>query len=160
MIQLNIINSITGWWFKKRISDLGLFLKNPITTQEEQLKLLLQRAQNTEFGKKNHFKDIKNYNDFSKNVSLNDYDLLLPYIERMINGESDVLWPEKIKWFAKSSGTTSTKSKFIPVSEENLEMNHFQGGKEVMAFYMYNYPKTNYYMVKLSSLVEVNSCPK
>jgi len=140
MIQLNIINSITGWWFKKRISDLGLFLKNPITTQEEQLKLLLQRAQNTEFGKKNHFKDIKNYHDFSKNLSLNDYDLLLPYIERMINGESDVLWPGKIKWFAKSSGTTSTKSKFIPVSEENLEMNHFQGGKEVMAFYMYNYP--------------------
>jgi len=139
-MQIGFINSIATWWLNKRLSDLRLFMKNPVNTQEEQLRLLLSRALHTTFGQQYHFKQIQDIKAFQQQLPLQDYEHLFPYIDRMMQGESDVLWPGKIKWFAKSSGTTSAKSKFIPVSAEALELNHYQGAKDVIAFYLKNYP--------------------
>jgi len=141
-MQTALINTLVSWWFKKRLSDLNIFLKNPLHTQTEQLMFLLDLSKDTYFGRKYHFYQIQNYTDFSQAVPLNDYNSLLPYIERMMKGESDILWRGKVKWFAKSSGTTATKSKFIPVSQEALETNHYQGAKDVLAYYFYNYPQS------------------
>ena len=138
--QFNFINSIASWWFNKWLSDLRLFIKNPVNTQEEQLHFLLEMAAYTRFGKQYHFRQIKGIDSYQKAVPLQDYETLFPYIEAMMQGEPDVLWHGKVKWFAKSSGTTSSRSKFIPVTQEALELNHFQGGKDVIAFYLHNFP--------------------
>ncbi len=141
-MQTGFINSLASWWFKKRLSDLDIFLKNPFDTQKSQLNFLLNRAKNTDFGKQHRFSQITDYNSFTRYVPLSDYESLYPYIRQMMQGKKDVLWPGKIKWFAKSSGTTSAKSKFIPVSEEALESNHFQGARDVVAYYLANYPQS------------------
>ena len=151
-MQLSFFKSIASWWFNKRISDLRLFIKNPVNTQDEQLHLLISRARNTLFGKKYRFKQINNRTSFIKNVPLHNYDTLFPYIEQTMEGKSDVLWPGQVKWFAKSSGTTSAKSKFIPVTEEALEFNHYQGAKDVLAFYMHNYPENKILQGKILKL--------
>ena len=139
-MPFRFINSIASWWFSKRLSDLRLFIKNPVNTQEEQLYYLLEMAADTRFGKQYNFHQIKNIEDYRQAVPLQSYETLFPYIEAMMQGEADVLWHGKVKWFAKSSGTTSSRSKFIPVTQESLELNHFQGGKDVIAFYLHNYP--------------------
>ncbi len=141
-MQTALLNSLASWWFKKRLSDLEIFLYNPYDTQKAQMNLLLNRARNTCFGKKYGFGDIKKYSSFIRNIPLHNYESLFPYITRMMKGEKDVLWPGKIKWFAKSSGTTSAKSKFIPVSEEALESTHFQGARDVVAYYLSKYPQS------------------
>jgi len=141
-MQIGLINSIASWWFKKRLSDLRVFMLNPIHTQEAQLSLLLESAAETNFGKRYKFEEIDSLALFQERVPLQNYNSLWPYIARMLQGESNVLWHGKVKWFAKSSGTTSGKSKFIPVSEEGLELNHFQGGRDVIAFYLNNYPNS------------------
>ena len=151
-MQIGFINSIASWWFNKRLSDLRLFMKNPVNTQEEQLNLLLQRSRFTQFGKKYRFKNIRNIPEYQKQVPLNNYQSLWPYIDQMMQGKPDILWPGKIKWFAKSSGTTGSKSKFIPVSEEALEFNHFQGVKDALAFYVNNYPDTKIFQGKTLKL--------
>jgi len=137
---MNFLNSIASWWFGKRLSDLRLFIKNPVNTQEEQLHLLLESAARTRFGKRYGFDRIKDIESYKRAVPLQTYESLLPYIEAMMQGEPDVLWHGKVKWFAKSSGTTAARSKFIPVTQEALEFNHYQGGKDVLAFYLHNYP--------------------
>jgi len=137
---MNFLNSIASWWFGKRLSDLRLFIKNPVNTQEEQLYLLLESAAGTRFGKQYGFERIGDIAGYQRTVPLQTYESLLPYIEAMMRGESDVLWHGKVKWFAKSSGTTAARSKFIPVTQEALEFNHYQGGKDVLAFYLHNYP--------------------
>jgi len=137
---MNFLNSIASWWFGKRLSDLRLFIKNPVNTQEEQLYLLLESAAGTRFGRQYNFDKIKDIADYQQAVPLQNYESLLPYIEAMMQGEPDVLWHGKVKWFAKSSGTTAARSKFIPVTQEALEFNHYQGGKDVLAFYLHNYP--------------------
>ncbi len=141
-MQTGLLNSLASWWFKKRLSDLEIFLQNPYDTQKAQLNFLLNRSKKTLFGKKHHFSSIDTYQDFIQQVPLNDYESLYPFIKKMMEGEKDVLWPGKVKWFAKSSGTTSAKSKFIPVTEEALESNHFQGARDVVAYYLANYPQS------------------
>jgi phenylacetate-coenzyme A ligase PaaK-like adenylate-forming protein len=141
-MQIGLINSIATWWFNKRMSDLRLVIKNPVNAQEEQLRLLIERASGTVIGKKYHFEKIHSVKDFRQQVPLHSYNDLFPYIEEMMNGKADILWPGKVKWFAKSSGTTAGKSKFIPVTEEALELNHYQGAKDAMTFYLNLYPKT------------------
>ncbi len=113
-------------------------MKFPIDVQNELLLNLINQAQNTEYGKKYNFSDIKNYNDFSNQVPLNTYEDFEPLIERARKGEQNVFWPTPIKWFAKSSGTTNAKSKFIPVSPEALENCHFKAGKDMLCLYLNN----------------------
>nr|WP_297307951.1 GH3 auxin-responsive promoter family protein [uncultured Flavobacterium sp.] len=137
-MAFTIINSIVTWVLKKRIHQMELFMKFPIDVQNELLLNLINQAQNTEYGKKYNFSDIKNYNDFSNQVPLNTYEDFEPLIERARKGEQNVFWPTPIKWFAKSSGTTNAKSKFIPVSPEALENCHFKAGKDMLCLYLNN----------------------
>ncbi len=145
---MSIINTIFTWVMKKRIHDIELFMKYPLEVQEELLRGLVGEAQNTEFGKEFDFKNIRNSGDFKKKVPLFTYEKLFPYIDRLLKGEQNILWPNTIKWFAKSSGTTNDRSKFIPVSEEALEDCHFKGGKDMLSIYVNNHPDTQMFTGK------------
>lgn len=120
--------------------QIELFMKYPDEVQEEWFGWLINDAVGTQWGKKYDYRSIENINQFKERIPVQNYDTLKPYIEKMLNGEQNVLWPSEIKWFAKSSGTTSDRSKFIPVSEESLEDCHFRGGKDMLAIYCNNRP--------------------
>lgn len=120
--------------------QIELFIKYPDEVQEEWFGSLINDAIGTEWGKKYDYRSIENITQFKERIPVQNYDTLKPYIERMLNGEQNLLWPSEIKWFAKSSGTTSDRSKFIPVSEESLEDCHFRGGKDMLAIYCNNRP--------------------
>ena len=137
-MALTLINSIVTWVLKKRIHQMELFMKFPIDVQNELLLSLINQAHNTEFGKNHNFTSIKNYEDYAKQVPLSTYEEFEPLIERARKGEQNVFWPTPIKWFAKSSGTTNAKSKFIPVSPEALENCHFKAGKDMLCLYLNN----------------------
>jgi len=139
---MQILNSILTWVMKKRIHQIELFMKYPHEVQEEVLKRLLSIASFTEFGKKYSFDELVNYEDFKKRIPVHTYEQIFPYIERLMRGEQNILWPSEIKWFAKSSGTTNARSKFIPVSPEALEECHFKGGKDLLSIYVNNFPET------------------
>jgi len=143
-----IVNSIFTWYMKKRIHQIELFMKYPLDVQDEWLHTLLASAQNTEWGKLYDYKSILTVKQFKERVPLQNYDTLKPYIERMLAGEQNILWPSEIKWFAKSSGTTSDRSKFIPVSEEALEECHFKGGKDMISIYCNHRPNTQMFTGK------------
>ena len=110
--------------------------------QRDVLKSLIKRGSDTEYGRNHAFSTAKGYEDFSHNVPVNTYEELKGDIDRMRHGERDILWPGKVKWYAKSSGTTNDKSKFIPVSEDGLHNIHYNGGTDAVAFYLRNYPKS------------------
>lgn len=131
-----------SWYFRKRMAMIEYAINNPEVTQLNVLNKLVDNARNTEWGRKYDFRSVKNYNDFKNRVPLQDYESLKPFIERVMKGEENVLWPGEITWFAKSSGTTNDKSKFIPVSFETLEECHFQGGRDILTFYCANVAET------------------
>jgi hypothetical protein len=137
-----IFNSVISWFIKKRIHQIELFMKYPHEMQSEWFRKLISTARDTEWGRKYDYKSIRNYEQYCERVPLNDYNDLKPFIDRLRKGEQDILWPSDIKWFAKSSGTTNDKSKFIPVSEEALEECHFKGGKDLLSIYCNNNPDT------------------
>ena len=134
----NFRNSIVSWLVKKRYHQIELFMKYPHNVQFDWFNYLLTSAKNTEWGKRYKFEEIKTYAEFKKRVPVQDYDSLKGDIERTMKGEQNILWPGEIKWFAKSSGTTADKSKFIPVSKESLEDCHYKAGKDLISIY-YNY---------------------
>lgn len=117
---------------------MELFVKYPNEVQTELLTDLIQFAKNTEIGRKYDFKSINSYQDFADRVPLTYYEDLEDTIERSRNGENNIIWPTPIKMFAKSSGTTSSKSKFIPVSQESLEECHYAAGKDILCMYLNN----------------------
>ncbi|MTI21891.1 GH3 auxin-responsive promoter family protein [Fulvivirga sp. RKSG066] len=133
---------------KKRIHQMELFMKYPHDVQEELFKRLVSEAKNTEFGKKYGFAEISNYEQYKEKVPTHSYEQLYPYIERLMRGEQNILWPSEVTWFAKSSGTTNARSKFIPVSQEALDDCHFKGGKDLISIYVNNYPETKMFTGK------------
>ena len=139
---MGLINSILTWVMKKRIHQIELFKKYPHDVQDELLKKLLQTARGTEYGKKYDFASIDRYEQYHERVPISTYEETFPYIERLMRGEQNILWPSEIKWFSKSSGTTNARSKFIPVSPEALEDCHFKGGKDMLSIYVNNHPDT------------------
>lgn len=139
---MGLINSIATWVMKKRIHQIELFIKYPHEVQDELFKKLVQTARFTEFGIQYDFSDIQTYEQFRERVPIHTYENIFPYIERLMRGEQNILWPSEIKWFSKSSGTTNARSKFIPVSQEALEDCHFKGGKDLLSIYVNNYPDT------------------
>jgi len=147
-MPFQIINSIISWFLKKRKHQIELFLKYPIDVQNELLLKLLNTAKNTKFGKQNNFSTIKDYQDFAKNVPIQKYETFEPLIEKCRKGEQNLFWPTPIKWFAKSSGTTNAKSKFIPVSDEALEYCHMKAGKDMLCLYINNNPETQLFTGK------------
>ncbi len=120
----------------------------PVTAQREVLQSLITEAQYTDFGKKHGFSSLFSVKEFKERVPIQEYETLRLYIQRMMNGEENVLWDSPVKWFAKSSGTTSDKSKFIPISEESLQENHFKASKDVLTNYYKNFPSSNLLMGK------------
>jgi len=136
-----IINSIVNWINFKRIYNIDLFKQYPYNVQKETFTKLISRAKETEWGLKYAYSEKFSIEKFQEKVPLQTYEELKPFVERLRNGEQNLLWPEEIKWFAKSSGTTYDKSKYIPVSNETLEECHFRGGKDVIALYTLNYPE-------------------
>lgn len=145
---MELLNSLVGLINHNRLYQIDNFRKNPVEVQDEAFKSLISFASNTEFGKKFDFKRIRSYEDFSSKVPVCDYDEFKPYIEKILNGQQNVCWPTEIKWFAKSSGTTSDKSKFIPISKESLENCHFQSGKDIYAIYADKKPNTKVFVGK------------
>ncbi|WP_323755786.1 GH3 auxin-responsive promoter family protein [Roseivirga sp.] len=127
---------------KKRMYQIGLFMKYPLEVQDELFKKLITTARNTEFGRTHGFADIQNQEQFRRDIPIFSYEEINPYIERNMMGEQNLLWPSDVKWFAKSSGTTNARSKFIPVSYEALEECHFKGGKDMLSIYCNNNPET------------------
>lgn len=158
-----ILNSLLSWLMKKRIHQIELFIKYPQDVQLELFKRLIYAAKDTEWGKKFDYATINSPAQFQGRVPVTDYNLLKPYIERQRNGEQNLLWNTDIKWFAKSSGTTSDKSKYIPVSNEALEECHFKGGKDMLSIYFHNHPDSRIFdgrglvMGGSSSITEVNN---
>lgn len=145
---MSFLNSVLYWFFKKRIPQIEHFMAHPIEVQQELLMKLVHSARGTEWGKKHKYGSIRNYGDFARQVPLQDYEDLKPHVDRLIRGENNILWPSDIRWFAKSSGTTSDKSKFIPLSFESLEDCHYKAGKDVLSIYCKNYPETNIFTGK------------
>lgn len=139
---MGLINSILTWVMQKRIHQIELFIKYPNEVQEELFKKLLHTARNTELGLRYDFSNIQSYEQFKERIPVQTYENIFPYIERMMRGEQNILWPSEIKWFSKSSGTTNARSKFIPVSQEALEDCHFKGGKDLLSIYVNNFPET------------------
>lgn len=145
-----------GWLIrqglKPRMKKLEFMQKNPIAFQDQIFKNIINKAKNTSFGKKYGFSHIQNYQQFCNQVPVRSYEELYPYIEKILKGESDVLWPGKIQWFAKSSGTTNDKSKFIPISKECLNETHFEAGKDMLALYLMRFPDTKVFSGKILSI--------
>ena len=137
-MPIPIINSIASWVLKQRIHQIELFLKYPNEVQEELLMNLIRRAENTVIGGQYDFSTITSYTTFSERVPVSSYEDIQPLIERTRQGEQNVFWDAPIKWFAKSSGTTNAKSKFIPVSNDALEDCHYKGSKDLLCLYLNN----------------------
>jgi GH3 auxin-responsive promoter len=121
-----------------RLWRIEAWKNNPVDAQREVLQDLVTSAQYTEFGRKYNFSELFNIRKFKQTVPIHDYEDMKPYIQRIMNGEENILWNTPINWFAKSSGTTSDKSKFIPISEESLQDGHFKAAKDVLTMY-YNF---------------------
>lgn len=143
-----IINSIASWFLKQRIHQIELFLKYPHEVQDEVLMNLLRASEETQLGKQYDFESIRNYETFSQRVPVSTYEESEPMIERTRKGEQNVFWPQPIKWFAKSSGTTNAKSKFIPVSESALEDCHYKGSKDLLCMYLNNNENSELFLGK------------
>jgi len=141
-MAIPFVNSIISWFLKKRKHQMELFIKYPMDVQEELLFRLIQSAKDTEFGKSSDFSSIKTYEDFATKVPIQQYESIEPLIERCRKGEQNLFWPTKIKWFAKSSGTTNAKSKFIPVSDDAIENCHLKAGKDMLCLYINNNEET------------------
>ena len=137
-MPIPIINSIASWFLKKRMHQIELFEKYPGEVQNDVLLNLVDKAKNTIIGRDFGFSSIKSYEDFSKKVAVFSYENFSDKIELARKGENNIFWPTKIKWFAKSSGTTNSKSKFIPVSDESLEDCHYAAGKDLLCMYLNN----------------------
>ena len=137
-MPIPIVNSIASWFLKKRIHQIELFLKYPNEVQNELLFSLLKLAKDTEIGRLHKFSSIKSYKAFSERIPIVDYETIQPLIERSRKGENNIFWAQPIKWFAKSSGTTNAKSKFIPVSSESLLDCHYAASKDLLCMYLNN----------------------
>ncbi len=127
---------------------MDLFRKYPAEVQQDTFQKLISRAADTEFGKKYEFIKLNSIRDFQTSVPIQTYEEVKPYVDRLRKGESNLLWPGDIKWFAKSSGTTNDKSKFIPVSNESLKDCHFKGARDTLAVYFQNNPESRIFSGK------------
>ena len=137
-MPIPLVNSIASWFLKKRFHQIELFLKYPNEVQNELLLDLIDEARDTAFGKTYDFSSIQTYREFANRVPVSTYEENQDMIERSRKGEQNIFWPGQIKWFAKSSGTTNAKSKFIPVSSESLEDCHYAAGKDLLCMYLNN----------------------
>ena len=137
-MPIPIINTVASWLLKKRLHQIEFFLKYPIEVQDELLMGLVVFAKDTEMGKNYDFSSIQNYADFASRVPITNYEGMEHLIDQARRSSANLFWPTPIKWFAKSSGTTNAKSKFIPVSQESLEDCHYKSSKDLLSIYLNN----------------------
>ncbi|MDR3266067.1 MAG: GH3 auxin-responsive promoter family protein [Tannerella sp.] len=145
---MDIITKTISVLFADRIKKIDSFATRAVCIQEQQFLGVIKHAQNTEYGKKYHFGEIKDYNTFNERIPAVSYEELNHYIERMIQGEKDVLWRSAVKWYAKSSGTTNDRSKYIPVTKEILCNCHYKGGLDAILLYLRNNPQSRFFSKK------------
>jgi hypothetical protein len=143
-----LFNSIASWFLKKRIHQIELFLKYPLEVQQEVLQDLISYAKKTKVGYQYDFNSIRTYEQFNQRVPIITYEDIAEDIKDSRNGEDNIFWPTPIKWYAKSSGTTHAKSKFIPVSVESLEDCHYKAGKDMLSLYINNNPEAQLFTGK------------
>ena len=142
------ITTIVNRFNIRRINQIEHFRKFPVKIQQDTFAGLMKKASSTEWGKKFDYSSISSIRDYQSRVPVQTYEDLIPFVERLGEGESDLLWPGRIKWFAKSSGTTSAKSKFIPMTREALEDCHYRAAKDTLAIYAFNYPSSRIFSGK------------
>lgn len=134
--------------FDSRLKEIDLYSTDAGSIQEKVLRKLIGDAKNTEWGQQYNYKQIKDYENFRSKVPIQSYEEIKPYVERTREGENNLLWPSHIRWFAKSSGTTNDKSKFVPVSREGLQNIHYRGGKDTVALYLRMNPESRFFSGK------------
>ncbi len=140
---MNLLSPAISSLARMRLWRIDAWKQNPLDAQREVLQDLVTSAQYTEFGRKYNFSGLFNVKAFKEAVPIHEYDDIKPYIERIMEGEQNILWNTPIYWFAKSSGTTSDKSKFIPISEESLQDGHYKASKDVLSLYYQFHPESN-----------------
>ena len=140
---MNLLSKSISFLARLRYNRIHNWINHPAAAQREVLQSLITDAQYTVFGKQYNFAKMFTVREFKERVPLSCYEQMSPYIERMMNGEENVLWNTPVNWFAKSSGTSNDKSKFIPVSEESLQENHFKASKDVLTKYYNNFPSSD-----------------
>ena len=143
-----LFNTVVNYFIRQRIDQIQNFMARPIETQNGILFSQLYHAENTDYGKIHGFNSISSYEDFQRNIPIVTYEDFEPYIEQARQGKPDIFWPGYIRKFAKSSGTTNAKSKFIPISEESLEDCHFKAGKDLVSIYANNHPDNSLFLNK------------
>ena len=136
------ITSIASLYFRNRQKSLEQHFTAPLELQDRALRSLTAKLAHTLYGKERGVGGVTGYEAFRRSISVNTYEELKGYIDRMRHGEKNILWPGRVKWYAKSSGTTNDKSKFIPISGEGLKRIHYQGGNDVVAYYLQNNPRS------------------
>jgi hypothetical protein len=149
---MSIFNSIVNTACSGRLKQIDFFRKQPGRAQERTWTELIRKAKKTEWGRKYGFSSFASIGDFQQSVPLQTYEEVKPYIDRVRNGERDILWPGVTEWFARSSGTTDSKSKFVPVTYHSLASCHYQGGRDVLAIYADRYPQTKVFAGKTLTL--------
>lgn len=137
---MKLLSSAISKLARMRFWRIANWKNHPVASQRQELQHLITAAQYTEFGKKYNFTKLFTVKEFKTKVPIHDYDDMKPYIQRMMQGEENILWNEPVTWFAKSSGTTSDKSKYIPISKESLQNNHYKANKDVLTSYYNNFP--------------------
>ncbi len=148
----SITGQLVGLFFKKRLSEIDFFKMRPLEVQARQLEYLIKRGAATQFGRERSLEGVNTVEDFQRKVELCDYDSFSRYIKRTKDGEEALIWPSPVKWFAKSSGTTGDKSKYIPVTAEGLKDCHHRGPKDTIAIFSSLYPDSEVYSGKTMTL--------
>ncbi|GAB5552607.1 MAG: GH3 auxin-responsive promoter family protein [Saprospiraceae bacterium] len=164
MPMKNWTNTAFGFYYKQRYKIIQRYMHHPDVVQKEVLNGLLKSARYTEFGRKYDFRSIHNSSTYANRIPIQDYEAFKPYIQRMMHGEKDVLWDGRVNYFSKSSGTTSAKSKFLPVSRQSLKRCHTRGSWDAMTMLYHNRPDatifSNKNMVMGGSIEKFGPYPK
>jgi hypothetical protein len=161
---MKLVNSAVSLYFKSRYHRIEKMVNEPIQTQEQIFKYLIESAKNTEWGVKHDYKSINKELTFRERVPVGDYESHKSYINKMMHGMPNILWQGQVKWFSKSSGTTSDKSKYLPVSDAALKQTHMRGPRDTLTMYHINYPNPNLFdgdsIVLSGSLAKFKPFPK
>ena len=143
-----IFNFAVKAFLNSRYSGIEHFMQHPHDVQQQVFQYLLKKGAKTEWGKHYDYRSIRTYEQYAQRVPISTYEQMYPYIEKVLMGAQNVLWPSHIRWFSKSSGTTNDRSKYIPVSKEALQDCHYNGGKDLLSLYFHNVPQSNLFKGK------------
>ena len=146
--KMNITRFLNNLYFSSRAKEIDQYAGHAGEIQHRVLMRLVGKAARTEWGRKYDFSSIRTYEDFKNRLPIQTYEEIKPYVARLRAGEQNLLWPSEIRWFAKSSGTTNDKSKFLPVSQESLHDTHYRGGQDAVALYLRQNPESRFFSGK------------